>query len=131
MEALEFPKATKIDFNTDFYWDIVHKSAFKLHGVKVVSRGLNTTTYEGIIFDDVDKTIKELTLRICLAAQLAQVYTFKEFTVATAGGIWEQMYDNTHDVEILNFEYESDTCITFTTSGFYDPSIYDFEIIYG
>ena len=31
----------------------------------------------------------------------------------------------------INFKYDSDTCITFTTPGFYDPSIYDFEIVYG
>ena len=130
MEVLEFPKATKVDFNTDFYWDIVHRSPFKLHGVKVMCRGLNTTTYEGIVFDDIDKSVKELTLRIHLAVQPTTSSTFKEFTITTAGGIWEQMYDNTY-IEIINFKYDSDTCITFTTPGFYDPSIYDFEIIYG
>lgn len=130
MGALEFPKPTKIDFDTDFYWDIVHKPPFKLHGVKVTYRGLNTTTYEGIIFDDVDKTIKNLTLRIRLAIQPVTTHTLKEFTIATAGGIWEQMYDNIY-VEITDFKYDSDTCITFTTPGFYDPSIYDFEILYG
>jgi hypothetical protein len=87
-------------------WTINTKS-ITLYGVQVINRGLNSTTYEAVLLDDIDKTREEYTLRI----NFLDPYCRSEF------------------VQIINFEFTSETCFVFTIPNYYDPSLYEFILM--
>ena len=94
-----------MDIN-NWEWEIRTKS-ITLYGVRVINRGLNNTTYEAVLLDDIDKTREEYTLRI----NFLDPYCKSDF------------------VQIINFEFTSETCFVFTIPNYYDPSLYEFILM--
>lgn len=94
-----------IDFG-DWSWTINTKS-ITLYGVQVINRGLNNTTYEAILLDDIDKTREDYTLRVNFLDPCCSS-TF---------------------VQIVNFKFTSETCFIFTIPDYYDPTLYEFILM--
>lgn len=90
----------------DWTWTINTKS-ITLYGVQVVNRGLNNTTYEAVLFDDIDKTRKDYTLRV----DFLDPYCKSAF------------------VQIVDFKFTSETCFIFTIPDYYDPTLYKFILM--
>lgn len=94
-----------IDFG-NWEWTISTKS-ITLYGVQVVNRGLNNTTYEAVLLDDIDKTRENYTLRI----NFLDPYCRSTF------------------VQIVDFKFTSETCFIFTIPDYYDPTLYEFILM--
>lgn len=87
-------------------WTVITKS-ITLYGVQVVNRGLNNTTYEAVLLDDIDKTREDYTLKI----NFLDSYCKSAF------------------VQIVDFKFTSETCFVFTIPDYYDPTLYEFILM--
>ena len=97
---LLYPSIVKFRWPPDQVIDLIY-----LYGVQVIERGLTTTAYEAILFNNVNKLKEEYSLRVCFTNDTPDLYML---------------------IQVVDFKFKSDTCFEFTIPDYYDPELYDF-----
>lgn len=93
----------------DFYWEVVPRKGIlvHLHGVKLISAGINRYKYEGVIFDNITKL--DFNNEVIVLNKYLPCITLP-------------IYD------VFNFNQVSDTLVEFELNSNIPPEIYDFDL---
>ena len=114
LDQLEY-KLYDLKFETDWFLSL---DTVKLYGVQIINTDHDSTQYEGILLNKLKENISTYTLSLGLETLDIKNGDLGSFLEAMA---------RTH-IEIYNIEVLSDSCIRFWTPGYWDPSVYDFEL---
>ena len=95
----------------------------KLYGVQAIHKCNDSTQYECILLNRIEKDISDYSLDLTLIDKNLEDLMNEDMNT------FLDSLSRSH-IQIYDVEFVSETCIRFWTPGYWDPSIYEFVLNY-